>query len=227
MSASALIGLYRSLSDPLIFSKSDGFNWLNSLAQTDRDRFFEQLYELMAVPELFGPACVIDRPGYNSRYREKYGRERWSLCKTAFAIAVERAAKYARNRQCKLKVYVERSDRKTDRWMKQYYDELRDRGCPFNADRSGKYHPLAGELLGDTLYDFEVKSKTSPLMQLADLYLWPMCVGGYDPDNRTYRRRAVAILRMRCGGIQAHCSPLELFSCSADSSMRGLRDHLL
>jgi hypothetical protein len=52
-------------------------------------------YELMSASPFLGFACVIDRPGYNARYREKYGREQWSLCKTAFSELVERAAKYA------------------------------------------------------------------------------------------------------------------------------------
>jgi hypothetical protein len=42
-----------------------------------------------------GLACVIDRPDYNHRYKEKYADERWSLCKTAFTIAVERASDIA------------------------------------------------------------------------------------------------------------------------------------
>ena len=108
--------------------------------------------------------------------------------RAAFAIAVERAAKYARERGWKLKVFVERSDRKTDRRMENYYDDLRHEGYSFDATNSAKYSPLNATLLKDTLYDFKIKSKTSPLMQLADLYLWPMCIGGYDPGNRTYRR---------------------------------------
>lgn len=32
------------------------------------------------------------------------------------------------------------------------------------------------------------KNKSSPMAQLADLYLWPICVGGYHASNRPYQR---------------------------------------
>ena len=56
--------------------------------------------------DLVGLACVVDRPGYDARYREKYGRRQWHLCQTAFSIVVERAAKYARDSGRKLRVNV-------------------------------------------------------------------------------------------------------------------------
>jgi hypothetical protein len=171
-----------------IRGKAEDFHWLKALPQEDLELFIEQLYHLMSMPQLLGMACVVDRPGYNHRYLDQYGRQRWSLCKTAFAVAVERAAKYARSLGYKLKVFVERSDEKTDRWMRNYYDDLRHNGCPFDAARSGKYQPLEAAILKETLYDFKIKFKSSPLMQLADLYLWPMCIGGYDRGNRTYSR---------------------------------------
>ena len=65
--------------------------------------FYEDLYQLLRAAPVTGLACVIDRPGYNARYREKYGRQRWSLCKSAFTISVERAAKYARSLDCRLR----------------------------------------------------------------------------------------------------------------------------
>jgi hypothetical protein len=42
--------------------------------------------------------------------------------------------------------------------------------------------------LNEILYDFKTKEKSAPLVQLADLYLWAICIGGYDPNNLTYRR---------------------------------------
>jgi hypothetical protein len=59
---------------------------------------------------------------------------------------------------------------------------------PFEADTSQKYGPLTTEQFRETLYEFRLKAKTSPMAQLADLYLWPMSVGGYHQSNRTYRR---------------------------------------
>ena len=37
------------------------------------------------------------------------------------------------------------------------------------------------------MYEFRPKKGDSPLIQIADLYLWPMCIGGYDRMNRPYR----------------------------------------
>jgi hypothetical protein len=45
---------------------------------------------------------------------------------------------------------------------------------------------MTREELRSTLYDFKAKAKSSPLMQFADLYLWPMAIGGYHRSNRPY-----------------------------------------
>lgn len=171
-----------------IRSKSGAFAWLKVCGAEKGEAFLEELYQLMARPELLGIACVIDRPGYNQKYRERYGRQRWSLCKTAFAVAIERAAKHVRKQGHQLRVLVERSDKKTDRWMHYYYQDLRSNGAPFDKTTSGKYQPLSPSELRETLYEFRLKGKSSPPMQIADLYLWPICIGGYDSSNRPYRR---------------------------------------
>ena len=180
------------LSAPLrsadIRSKSSAFARLGTMPSGEREAFLEELYQLMAGSPAVGIACVIDRPGYNYRYKERYGRSRWMLCKTAFSVAVERAAKHARGEGLKLRVFVERGDRKTDRNIAGYYEALRTEGMPFNPETSGKYAPLSADELRETLYECRTKAKSSPLVQLADLYLWPICIGGYDPANRTYRR---------------------------------------
>jgi len=171
-----------------IRGKHKNFNFLRSLSKAQQQEFYEGLYQLMVQSPITGIACVIDRPGYNARYRERYGRQRWSLCKTAFAICVERAAKFARNQNAKLRVYVERADRKTDEKIREYYDALRDTGMPFGRPTSDKYSPLNAAELRETLYEFRTKAKTSPMIQMADLFLWPMCIGGYDGNNRPYKR---------------------------------------
>jgi hypothetical protein len=153
-----------------------------------REQFLEELYQLLSMPQLLGHACVIDRTGYNSRYLAKYGRSRWSLCKTAFAVSVERDAKFAIRSGRRLRVLIERSDRKTDGWIEGYYDSLKSTGTPFAIETSGKYAPLGPEAFASTLYEFRLKNKSSPMIQMADLYLWPMCIGGYDPRNRPYAR---------------------------------------
>lgn len=181
-----------SLTYPLrsanIRSQSENFRWLADLSNAERTKFYEALYVMMREAPVIGIGCTIDRPGYNARYREKYGRNRWQLCKTAFSIVVERSAKYARKNDHKLRVYVERGDKKTDRQVKGYYDDMRQTGMPFSGGGLEKYAPLNATELEETLYDFKTKQKTSPMSQLADLYLWPIAIGGYDKGNRTYSR---------------------------------------
>ena len=171
-----------------IRNKTGEFTWLAGLIADERARFLEELYSLMRDPPFIGFGCVIDRPGYDHRYRALYGRDQWSLCKTAFSVLVERAAKYARANGYKLKVFVERSDRIVDGWMKGYYEHLRENGMPFAAANMPPYGPLTAAEMKETLYEFRTKQKTSSIMQIADLYLWPMAVGGYHRSNITYAR---------------------------------------
>ena len=137
---------------------------------------------------VIGLACVIDRPGYNHRYKAQYAADRWSLCKTAFNIAVERAAKYALDVDHRLRVSPERCNKSEDRTLRGYYDELKTKGMPFARDNSEKYGPLTPEQFRQTLYEFKPKYKSSPMAQFADLYLWPLCMGGYHASNRVYAK---------------------------------------
>ena len=183
-----------------IRSRSKRFTWLGTLVA---DRFSEFMADLATSVELTAVACVIDRPGYNARYRDKYGRQRWSLCKTTFNIVVERAAKFARERGSPLRVFVEKSDKETDKRLRGYYDEMRATGHPFDSGNASKYSPLTAAEFAATLYDFKVKDKTSPPMQVADLCLWPMCIGGYDPTNTPY-------VALKAAGTLIDCKiPLE------------------
>lgn len=170
-----------------IRGRTEDFFWL----LTDReqaDKFYEDLYQLMRAAPVVGLACTIDRPGYNHRYRDKYSDQRWLLCKTAFNISVERAAKYARSKGRKLRVNPERCNKAEDALLRGYYEDMRLKGLPFAADTSGKYAPLSQAALFETLYEFKPKFKSSPMAQFADLYLWPICMGGYHESNRPYRR---------------------------------------
>jgi hypothetical protein len=137
---------------------------------------------------VIGIACVIDRGGYNIRYKEKYGSERWQLCKTAFNILVERSAKYASEQEYKLRILPEKCNRKEDRSLQKYYEDLKSNGLPFNPSTSSQYAPLKSQEFQKILYEFKLKEKSSPLVQLADLYLWPMAMGGYHQENITYKK---------------------------------------
>jgi hypothetical protein len=83
-----------------------------------------------------------------------------------------------RSLDCRLRIYPERCNKKEDGVLKGYYNELKTGGPPFDPTTSEKYRPLAAEEFNATLLEFLPKAKTSPMVQFADLYLWPMCMGG-------------------------------------------------
>ncbi|WP_420730815.1 DUF3800 domain-containing protein [Hwanghaeella sp. 1Z406] len=180
--------LTKPLHSSEIRSQNKNFVWLRGLPDAEKEKFYEELSQLMSTVSVIGIACVVDRPGYNARYLMEYNNNPWMLCKTAFTIVVERAAKYALTKGALLRVMPERCNKVEDRCLNQYYQDMRTQGLPFDSDTSKKYAPLTNEELKTTLYDFKLKEKTSPMAQLADLYLWPICMGGYDKNNRPYRR---------------------------------------
>lgn len=184
-----------------IRNKSDSFRWLKNLPDVELHDFYQGISDLLKSLPIVVAGCVVHRPGYNNRYFDQYGERRWKLCRTAFNIAVERAAKYASHHEGRLRVYVERTDRKTEAQLKQYFEQLKEGGAPFNAATSAKYSPLNAEALGKTLYEFKVKTKASDLMQIADLCLWPICSGGYQPQNKS-----LALLREHGKLLDSHCS---------------------
>jgi hypothetical protein len=181
-------GVRTALHSSEIRSQREQFRWLRSLSEPDRCDFYESLYVLMRDAPLTGLACVVDRPGYNSRYLALYQQQPWLLCKTAFSIVVERAAKYARNLGRRLRVAPERCNSAEDDLLKSYYNSLKINGLPFAVESSEKYSPFTAEQFRETLYEFRLKGKSSPMAQLADLYLWPMCMGGYHESNQPYAR---------------------------------------
>lgn len=169
-----------------IRNSTQGFRWLTSLDAEERVRFFSDLNQLMIDIPYFAHASVIDRTGYNERYAEAYGADRWMMCKTAFCIAVERAAKFARHHDAKLRVCVERSSIRQEGILRSYYDDMKENGLPFSGDGSKGYSPMTSADLKGILYEFQVKTKKSELMQIADLALWPVCQGGYNPEHRSF-----------------------------------------
>lgn len=181
-------GVTAALHSSEIRSQNENFLWLRDKTEEERLTFYDELYCLMRDAPVTGIACVIDRPGYNARYAEKYSQNRWMLCKTAFSVVVERAAKFAISGERRLRVLPERCNKPEDAALGAYYAELRTDGLPFDPKNSGKYGPLTKEQFSTTLYELRFKKKTSPMAQFADLYLWPICIGGYHRDNRPYRR---------------------------------------
>ncbi|KAA3503942.1 MULTISPECIES: DUF3800 domain-containing protein [Rhizobium] len=171
-----------------IRSQKENFEFLRGWAKEKQNLFYEELYLLMRDVPVVGIACVVDRPGYNSRYLERYEQNPWMLCKTAFSVVVERGVKHAIAQGVKLRVHPERCNKEEDARLDGYYKALKADGMPFAKDTSEKYAPLSQEQFTSTLYEFQLKNKTSPMAQFADLYLWPMCMGGYHAGNKTYAR---------------------------------------
>lgn len=165
----------------------DKFCWLGQQGASKTQQFMGELGQLMLDMPVIGIACVIDRPGYDARYKERYDNERWKLCKTAFTITVERATKYAIAQGRKLNVFPERVNGPEDSWQQRYFDDMKAKGLPFDASASQDYQPLSAEDFRNTLYDYKTKRKSSPMAQLADLYLWPMRTSGYNQMYLPYK----------------------------------------
>jgi len=185
-----------------IRNQSGSFRWLSDLSANDRDKFYGDLGQMICSLPIIISACVIHRPGYNARYKEKYQGQRWQLSKSAFTISVERSAKWAISQNSRMRVFVERSDPKTEAILKGYYEEMRTNGLPFDTKNSAKYQPMTATTLKDTLFEFRVKTKESHLMQLADLALWPACHGGYNTSHPPFQ------MLMKSGKLlDSHCTP--------------------
>lgn len=212
-----------------IRSKSNRFAWIGTLEAKDQERFYDELFKVLLHANVTGLACVVDRPGYNARYKERYREDRWLLCKTAFCIAVERAAKYAIKNEAKLRVLPERSSRKDDDCLEAYFNELKASGSPFDGEREKGYRPIDATSYSKTLREIKFKYKSSPLVQLADLYLWPMAIGGYDRMNRPFAGlcEAEKLMDQQCDdptieGIKYSC--FELVRSTQDADTTKARD---
>lgn len=127
------------------------------------------------------------------------------MCRTAFTIAVERAVKLAKKNERKLRIYVEACSKADDAKLKEYYKALRETGHCFNSATAAKYDPVTVDDYRATLYDFKTKMKTSRLTQIADLYLWPICMAGYDKKNWPYNnlRKAGRLIECRLSEAEA------------------------
>jgi hypothetical protein len=179
------------LSKPLHSTKLRGlrsqFNFLRN--NPDKDRFFADLEELLFGVPVLGIACVIHRPGYNARYKEAHGPNRWKMCKTAAAILAERAAKYADSQGAKLTILFEGSGEKEDRDIIEYVRSLKANGMPFDQGNSASYGSLkADDFRRIILGDPHRITKKSALAQIADLFLYPMTKGGYDNTYEPYAK---------------------------------------
>ena len=165
------------------------FAWLERLSDDDQKRFWHHYHEFLGSLPLVGHACVIHRPGYLNRgYGQRAGEAKWNLCRTAFNIVVERAAKYASSHGGRLRVEYEGSDRDTDQAIRGYFALLKNgNGLGFDKVSEAKYEPIDPGRLGGILIDLERKDKRSKLMQIADSFVYAMARGRYEPSLDIYK----------------------------------------
>lgn len=163
-----------------MLSEKKGFSWLGRLSQRDRDRFWGDYREFLSSVPAMGTGCIIDRPGYVARgYLEKHPDTKWLLCRSAFDITVERAAKYAISQGRKLNVVFE-SDIAINDTVKCYFANLKANGLEFDGANSAKYAPLTQAEFANTLGTIEYKAKASRMLQIADSYIYAIARQKYD-----------------------------------------------
>lgn len=135
------------------------FSWLATLPEPEYAQFMSDLTDFLVDLPVLGHGCVIDRPGYEGRYRAKYGRQQWMLCKTAFAVLCERVAKIADSDGRKVRVFPEAGDPTADEYIRDYFKALRTEGMPFTGADREKYTALSSGQLKSLLYDLKFKNK--------------------------------------------------------------------
>ena len=163
-----------------MLNETKRWGWLSRISEAKRATFWNDYRTLLSSIRALGQACVIDRPGYVARgYLQQHGANRWLLCRTAFDIAIERAAKYARSRDRKLSVVFE-SDPAYNPVVEGYFQDLKAKGLGFAPATSGKYNPLTQQEFAETLSTIEYKDKSSRLLQIADSYVYSIARGKYD-----------------------------------------------
>ena len=95
-------------------------------------------------------------------------------------------------------MFPERSSKDDERRIAQYYKELRNQGPPFDAATSNPYGPLSAAACAETLVELKFKFKSSPITQIADLYLWPMLWEKYRPGYCPYQEFRAAGRLIEC-----------------------------
>jgi hypothetical protein len=181
-----------------IRSKKKKFAWLKKLPQQELNRFHEDLTSTIIQCPILVHACVVSRHGYLDRYLEMYGENTWEMMKSAFSIVVERAAKYAELHNGTVMVYFEAAGKTEDRLLKEYFQELRSQGNPFDSSRSEKYSPLSKDHFSRLLRGIDSKTKQSLVMQLADLCLYPVVDIKKSQNNRAFSALQEANLLIDC-----------------------------
>lgn len=170
-----------------IRSKKKNFAWLGKCSLLEQKQFMLDLSSTITRLPIVVHACVVSRTGYLDRYLDRYGADTWEMMKSAFTILVERSAKYARKHDGSIMIYYEEAGKKEDKLIRHYFHELRSSGHPFDATNASQYAPLSGEELSKRLRGIEGKQKSNPILQVADLCLYPVTKGKDNPSDRAYQ----------------------------------------
>ena len=170
-----------------IRSQKKHFAWLGTLSNQDKTKFFDDLTETIVGCPIIVHGCVVSREGYLDRYLDKYGTDTWEMMRSSFSIVLERVGKFVAANDGNVMVFFEKAGKKEDRLMKQYFDELRKNGPPFNQATSSKYAPLGAEQRQRCLSGIDSKTKKNKILQIADLCLNPVATSKHRPDNKAFR----------------------------------------
>ena len=161
------------------------FSWLKNPERAME--FLPELERFLVSLPVMGIAAIIHRPGYVARYAERYEGRPWRMDKTAFSILIERSAKHARSKGRRLRVFFERSGQQEDRDIVSFMKGPKAEGMPLDGDNAVAYRGLeAREFSELVLGEPKGRTKKTPMLQIADLYLYPMAKAGYDSGNKPY-----------------------------------------
>jgi hypothetical protein len=161
------------------------FGWLKK--PDNAADFLPALEDFLLSLPFIGIAAIVHRPIYVERYEAYYGKKMWMMSKTAYSVLIERSAKFAKSKDRKLRVFFEGAGKAEDKELIGYGKALKIDGMPFDAQNSALYSALSAADFQDIVRgDPRRKTKETPMMQIADLVLFPMAKGGYDPTYRPY-----------------------------------------
>lgn len=162
-----------------IRNATDNFKWIGETPGL-KEKFWNDIGEFLVDLPVLGFAAVVDRTGYNSKFKNLYKNQRWMMCKTAFAVLVERAAKYVIEQGATFEIFFEGSTAKENNLLVSYGKAYKEVGLPFSSGTSAKYSPLeAADFKKVLLGKPERGYKSNPLLQIADMYLFPMVARKY------------------------------------------------
>jgi len=170
-----------------IRSRKKNFAWLGLRSKDEQNQFLQDLTDMIVQCPILVHGCVVSRRGYLDRYLNRYGNKTWEMMKSAFSILLERISKYAALYDGKVMVYFEKAGKKEDKLITGYFNDLRSAGAPFSAETSIKYAPLTSAQLQQVLSGIEGKSKNNPILQIADLCLYPVAKSKEQPQNKAFQ----------------------------------------